>query len=95
MSKYHRPKREEVKKSPKCSITIELGSSTDGLQVLKPMCNDTINHLAKTLDLKDGEEQEVVLWTSFGIPELIGIATISKNNDGLITYSIDYSQSTL
>ena len=38
---------------------------------------------------------EVVFWTDDIIPELIGTANIAKNDAGLMTYSMDYSLSTL
>lgn len=58
------------------------------------MCNDKSNELIKSIELKDGEELEVVFWTT-DFPELIGVSTITKNESGLLTYSLDFSESTL
>lgn len=58
------------------------------------MCNDKANELIKTIELEPGEEMQVVFWTE-DISELIGTAKITKNDVGLMTYSLDYSQTTL
>ncbi len=58
------------------------------------MCNDKANELIKSVDLEYGEEMQVLFWTE-DISELIGVANITKNESGLMTYSMDYSLSTL
>lgn len=48
----------------------------------------------KAVKLEHGEEMQVVFWTE-DFTELIGTANITMNADGLMTYSLDYSLTTL
>lgn len=94
MCPYHRAKREDAKKLPKKELSVHIGSVKDDFESLQTMCNDKANELIKTLSLKQGEEMQVVFWTE-DIPELIGVANIIMNDTGLMTYSMDYSLTTL
>ncbi len=94
MCPYHRAKREDAIKPPKKELSVHIGSIKDDFESLQAMCNDKANELIKTLCLELGDEMQVVFWTE-DIPELIGIANITTNDSGLITYSMDYSLSTL
>ena len=94
MCPYRRAKREDAIKPPKKVKTVSIGSVKDGVESLQSMCNDKANELIKTLSLEPGEEVQVVFWTK-DTPELIGIAIITKNDSGLMTYSMDYSSSSL
>ncbi len=94
MSRYTRAKREDAVKPSKKTMYVSFGSVWDSTKALHIMCNDEANELIKYVELRDGEELEVVFWTE-DIPELICIAKISKNEFGLPVYTLDYSQSTL
>lgn len=94
MCPYHRTKREDAIKPPKKALSVPIGNVKDGFESLQTMCNDKANELIKTLSLEKGEEMQVVFWTE-DIPELIGIANITINDAGLMTYSMDYSLTTL
>lgn len=94
MSPYRRAKREDAIKPSKKELSVSIGSVDDSFESLQTMCNDKANELIKTVELENGEEMQVVFWTE-DFPELIGIANITKNDAGLMTYSMDYSQTTL
>ena len=94
MAKYRRAKREDFEESTRKELSFSLGSVDDSFEDLQQMCKDKSNELIKTVDLEDGKELDVVFWTK-DIPELIGVSKISKNEHGLLTYSIDFSESTL
>ncbi len=94
MSPYRRAKREDAFKPSKKELSVSIGSVDDSFESLQTMCNDKANELIKSVELESGEEMQVVFWTE-DFPELIGIANIAKNDAGLMTYSMDYSQTTL
>lgn len=94
MSPYRRAKREDAIKPSKKELSVSIGSVDDSFESLQTMCNDKANELIKSVELENGEEMQVVFWTE-DLPELIGIANITKNDAGLMTYSMDYSQTTL
>lgn len=95
MSPYRRAKREDAIKCSKKQLPVYLGSVDDCIETLRAMCNDEANELIKSVELGIGEEMQVIFWTDDIIPELIGTANIAKNDAGLMTYSMDYSLSTL
>lgn len=94
MSSYRRAKREDFIKPIKKEMSIKLGNSNDSFEKLQALCNDKANELLKTVELNIGEEMVVVFWT-MDIAELIGVAKIYKNNSSTMTYSLDFSESTL
>ncbi|MBO4977791.1 MAG: hypothetical protein J6C67_03635 [Muribaculaceae bacterium] len=94
MSPYKRAKKEETIKPLKKMLSIEVGSVKDSFESLQSMCNDKANELIKTVEVEPGEQMQVEFWTE-DIPEFIGVANISVNHAGLITYSMDYSETTL
>ena len=94
MSPYKRAKREDVVKSEHKELSIHIGSVNDSFESLQAMCNDKSNELLKSIELSVGEEMEVVFWTS-DFPELIGVSKFTKNESGLLTFSLDYSLTTL
>lgn len=94
MSAYHRAKREDAIKPSKKELSIHIGSVNDSRESLQVMCNDKANELIKTVQLEQGEKMQVFFWTK-DIPELIGTANIIMNDGGLLTYSLNYSLSTL
>lgn len=95
MSSYKRAKREDAIKAPKKEMSINLGSSRDNFEELQTMCNNKANELARSVELNIGEEMIVTFWTTDLFAELIGVAKIGKNSSGMITYSLDFSESTL
>ncbi|MBD5245749.1 MAG: hypothetical protein HDS55_03255 [Barnesiella sp.] len=95
MSSYRRAKREDAIKPSKKEMSISLGSSRDSFEELQTMCNNKANELTKSVELNIGEEMNVVFWTTDLFAELIGVAKIEKNSSGMITYSLDFSESTL
>lgn len=94
MSPYKRAKREDALKTYKKTMSFEIGSVRDSFAALQAQCNDKACQLLKSLELEHDEIMEIAFWTA-DFPELIGVATFIKNNAGLLTYSLDYSQSTL
>lgn len=94
MSPYRRAKREDEIRPSKKEMSIHIGSVNDSFESLQVMCNDKSNELLKSIELSVGEEMEVVFWTSY-IPELIGVSKFIKNDSGLLTFSLDYSLTTL
>lgn len=95
MSPYRRAKREDAISPPKKEMSIKLGSPDDSFEKLQTLCNDKANELLKNIELETGEEMIVVFWTTDIFAELIGVAKIGKNNSGMMTYSLDFSESTL
>lgn len=91
---YKRPKKEEALKPSKTIMSINFGSVNDSIESLRSMCNDKSNELIKTIDLGHEKEMEVVFWTS-DLAEIIGSATITKDEGGQLSYSLDFSGSTL
>lgn len=94
MSSYRRAKREDCNKSSKKGMSIGIGSVKDSIESLESMCNDKSIELLKSIELNIGENFEVAFWTT-DIPELICVSKFSKNASGLLTYSLDFSISTL
>lgn len=94
MSPYRRTKREDEINPSKKELSVHIGSRNDSFELLQAKCNDKANELIKSVELENGEEMQVVFWTE-DIHELIGTAIIAKNGAGLMTYSIDYSLTTL
>lgn len=88
MSSYRRFKRNEDAISPRKTMSVHIGRMGDSLETLKAMCNTKCNEILKSVRLADGEEMEVVIWTDF---ELVGVAKITRNDSGLLVYSIDYA----
>ena len=100
MSPYKRAEKEDAMqlcKPTRKEMSIKIGSCRDSFESLESMCNDKSNELIKTIDLEQGEEMVVSFWTNDAnwFPELIGIAVITKNEAGLMTYSLDFSETTL
>lgn len=94
MSSYRRPKKEDIQKPTGKVLSVEIGSVKNDLESLKVMCDDKANEIAKTEDLESGEAIQVVFWSG-DIAEIIGTANIIKNEAGIVSYSMDYSLSTL
>lgn len=91
---YRRGKREDANKPSMKNLSVSIGSINDSFESLKTMCNDKSIELLKSVDLNDGEYLDVVFWTS-DIPELIGTSRIIKNKSGMLSYTLDFSLTTL
>lgn len=94
MSPYRRGKRKDSQKPQKKELSVNIGSVRESFESLQALCNDKANEIIKSVDLEKGEEMQVVFWTE-DYPEVIGAARIVKTEGGLMTYSMDYSLSTL
>ncbi len=99
MGSYKRAKKEDSKKTERKVKYVVLGKNHDGFEKLKTMCNDKSNELINSKEIKDmlnyGEELTVVFWTKDYFSELICISKIVKTDSGLLSYTLDFSQSTL
>lgn len=72
---------------------VQIGSVSDGFDVLKRLCEEKLADMIKTVDIADGCSETFCFWTK-DIPELIGVAIV-KNTNGKLEYHIDFSQATL
>ena len=64
MCPYKRAKREDAIRPSQKEMSIKIGSWRDSFESLQGMCNDKANELIKSIELKDGEEMEVIFWTA-------------------------------
>lgn len=84
---------------PSKKESVHIGSVNDSFESLKAMCNDKTYELIKTIQLAKGEKMQIIFWTDVihedDIPELIGIANVERNDTGVLTYTMDYSVTTL
>ena len=94
MFAYHRAKKEEAFKPSDYELLISLGIVNDSFELLKSMCNDKANELKDSIELENREKLKVFFWTK-DFPELIGVADLFKNENGLIVYSLDNSLRTI
>ena len=95
MCAYRRAKREDCNKSSKKEMSMSVGTVEDSSETLERLCNDKSIELLKTVELSEGEEMDVVFWTGGYIPELICRSIFKKNESGLLSYSLDFSECTL
>lgn len=91
---YKRAKKSEANKPSKRVLQINVGSIYDSYDLLKSLCDDKSNELVNSIELNVGEKLEVVFWTD-DIPELICVSKFTKDTFGMISYQLDFSQSTL
>ncbi len=93
MSPYRRPKREELSQPIK-TTTIHIGSVSDTKESLAIQCYDKSIEMLYSIHLTKNEKHNVVFWTS-DIGELICVAKFMANNDGIVSFSLDFTESTL
>ena len=87
----HHNKKEEPK-----SLSIYLGSVNDSFDYLKQLCNDKSVELLKTIEVNEDNTIDVAFWTGGGgFPELIGISRFIKDENGNLSFRLDFSESTL
>lgn len=73
--------------------SIHCGNAEDSFESLKKACEEEAKKLCESLNVVPGEVVEIPFWTS-DFPELICVGRFSKSDD-VITYKLDYSESTL
>lgn len=91
---YTRPKKEDTNTPRKKELSISIGKKNDSFETLKTMCNDKSIELMESVELNNGEEMEVTFWTA-DIPELIGKSKIVKNDAGILSFTLNFSSTTL
>ena len=93
MSSYKRSKREEISQPIK-TTDIHIGSISDTKESLTIKCHDKSIEILKSINLQQHENQNVVFWTS-DIGELICVAKFRANDAGMVSYSLDFTGTTL
>lgn len=76
----------------KVSISWKLLGSTE--EEIEKACKERAEEIAKTIAVPNGDETSVVFWTQED-QELICSAIFRKNASGEISYTLDFSQTTL
>ncbi len=76
-------------------ITVRCGKERDGFEKLQALCEKEAEKMVESINISTGEEMEVVFWTSDPCSELIGVAYFTKDEEGKVTYKLDYSETTL
>lgn len=82
-----------MKKNFDTSLKTVCGKTNTDNSVLKEQIVQKATELCKIIKLAPEERKSVTFWTE-DIPELVCVAEY-KNNNGLISFNLDYSQSTL
>lgn len=72
---------------------ITCGKVSQTFEKLQQVVKNKAEELSASIDLAEGEKKEFAFWTA-DFPELIGVGKFSKV-DGIITYELDYSETTL
>lgn len=75
-------------------INIKCGSVKDEFDVLATLCEKEAHKLCSKLDIKNNGTVEVAFWTK-DFPELIGVGKFTADENGNITFVLDYSETTL
>lgn len=87
----HHNKKEDPK-----SLSIYLGSVNDSFDYLKQLCNDKSVELLKTIEVNEDNTIDVAFWTGGGgFRELIGVSRFIKDENGNLSFRLDFSESTL
>ena len=73
--------------------SILCGHADDSFESLQRMCEKKAKKLCVALNMAQGEVVEIPFWTS-DFPELICVGRFNKSDD-IVTYELDYSESTL
>ena len=73
---------------------INCGFSTDGLKILKQLCEVEAEKYLEKIDFSKNDTVLIPFWTT-DIPELICVGKFYKNEEGVATYTLDFSQTTL
>lgn len=75
-------------------LSIKCGKTTDSFENLKQLCKTKAKELSTTIQIDNESKVTVPFWTA-NFPELICVGVFYKNESGLVTYELDFSQSTL
>lgn len=94
MAKYRRAKREDSLKPSTIQEIYHIGSVEDSFESLQTMCNDASCELLDSIKVSEGQTVEVIFITE-DFPELIGISTFTRNENGLLVFKLSFDQSTL
>ena len=73
---------------------IKCGKVRDGFDALTSLCEKEAQKLCTQLDIQPNTTVEVSFWTK-DFPELIGVGRFTANENGNITFVLDYSETTL
>lgn len=77
-------------------IQVKVGKNTDNEETLELLCREKAEEFIKAfLANPDEFSPEVEFWTSSPKTELIGVANFKRNDNGEISYDLDFSQSTV
>jgi hypothetical protein len=76
-------------------ISIRIGKESDGLEKLEQLCREEANKLIKTTMMHGNTTVAVPFWTDECFSELICVGYFEKDENGNITYRLDFSESTL
>lgn len=73
---------------------IKCGKVRDGFDALTTLCEKEAQKLCTQLDIQPNTTVEVSFWTK-DFPELIGVGRFTANENGNITFVLDYSETIL
>lgn len=76
-------------------MTIKFGKNHFEYEELEALCKEEAEHLLKTKDFSNYSTFEVEFWTDEAWTELIGVAIFNKDENGKVTYELDFSETTL
>lgn len=82
------------KKNNHAQFSIECGATTDSFDNLKKQCQAEAEKLLSTIDLSTQKTAIATFWTA-DFPELIGVGKFYKDENGVVRYDLDFSESTL
>lgn len=75
-------------------LSVACGKTTDTFETLKTLCEEKAKDLSRSIDFSLQSTVEVPFWTE-NFPELICVGKFTKDENGKISYKLDFSQSTL
>lgn len=75
-------------------LSVACGNTTDSFEMLEQLCKKKAEQLSRKLVFGSVSTIKVPFWTE-NFPELICVGTFTKQENGEITYNLDFSQSTL
>ena len=75
-------------------LTINCGKNSDSWEKLESLCNAEAEKLLQTIRITN-DTLSVPCWTLSRRTELIGVMHFYKGENGVITYELDSSESTL
>lgn len=75
-------------------LQIKFGKHSDSFEYLKSLTEEKAKEISNSLIIENGNKKSVTFWTA-DIPELIAVVNYEKNQNGDVSYTIDYSQTTL